>query len=238
VRPVWEVPQVSEGLRDWNRLLDQRLAAGEELIGWKVGFGSQQALASLGVSGPLVGFMTTRTLLSSGASVPIADWSDPLFEPELAAHLGTDLPAGASRSEIGAAIRAVGPAIELVDIDGPLGDLKGLVGRNVCHRHVILGEPDSARAGADLSGLRLSVTNQSGQVAATDDLLGYAGDLIDAVGHVAGWLAAAGRNLQAGHVIIAGSIIPSPHVEPGDRYNYELEPLDRLEVAFTTSGKV
>jgi 2-keto-4-pentenoate hydratase len=60
------------------------------------------------------------------------------------------------------------------------------------------------------------------------------GEMIGIVMHVAGTLAAYGENLRAGDVIITGSIIPPPFIEPDEtEFAYALEPIGGLSVRFT-----
>jgi 2-keto-4-pentenoate hydratase len=50
--------------------------------------------------------------------------------------------------------------------------------------------------------------------------------------HVADLLDAFGERLSGGEVVITGSIVPPMPVAPGDRVEYELNPLGRLSIAF------
>ncbi len=138
---VWDDPAVTAGIRAQGRLLQERLDAGGTLAGWKIGFGSPVAMERLGIEAPLVGFVVS--VLDSGSTVSLDGWTKPAFEPEIAIHLGRDLDSGATRAEAAAAISALGPAIELADLDGPLDDVEGIVGANIrlhprgrgCQRH-------------------------------------------------------------------------------------------------------
>ena len=58
--------------------------------------------------------------------------------------------------------------------------------------------------------------------------------MIGIVAHVAGTLAAYGEKLSAGDVIITGSIVPPPFIEPDEtEFSYALEPAGGLSVHFT-----
>jgi 2-keto-4-pentenoate hydratase len=57
--------------------------------------------------------------------------------------------------------------------------------------------------------------------------------MIGIVTHVAGTLAAYGEKLRAGDVIITGSIVPPPFIEPDEtEFAYSLEPVGGLSVRF------
>ena len=58
--------------------------------------------------------------------------------------------------------------------------------------------------------------------------------MVGIVAHVAGTLAANGERLRAGDVIITGSIVPPPMIEPDEtEFAYALEPVGGLNVKFS-----
>ena len=226
---VWDDPALAQAMREQQQRLTDRLQSGARLLGWKVGLGAPTTMRQVGISAPLVGYLTSATLLESGADVAVDGWTKPAVEPEVAVTMGADLGPGASRSEVRAAISGLAPAIELVDIDLPLDDLPAIIRDDIFHRHVILGEPRPAEVG----DLRVHVRNRGVAIGATDDPEAGTGALVGLVGHVAEWLHQVGRRLEAGQVIIAGSVIPIIAVQPGDAIDYRCEPLGWLSVSFT-----
>jgi 2-keto-4-pentenoate hydratase len=230
MRPAWEDPRVERGLRAQLELRRRRLAEGDRPVGWKVAFGAPQSLELLCLGAPLVGFLTSRAVVEPGTTYSIAGWTKPALEAEIAVHMGRDLGAGASRSETEAAIASLGPAIELADIDRPLEELEAVLAENIFQRGVVLGRPDPARAGGDVTGIRARVAVDGEQVGATDDATALTGELIGVVAHVATLLAAFGETLRAGEVVIAGAVLPHVWPEPGQEVVVELEPLGRLAV--------
>lgn len=228
---VWDDAAVAAGIRTQGRLLQEQLDAGSTLVGWKIGFGSPAAMQGLGIDAPLVGFMVS--VLDPGSVVSLAGWTKPLFEPEIAIHLGRDLDPGASREEAAAAISALGPAIELADLDAPLDDIEAIVGGNIFQRHVVLGPADPTRSGGDVSDLDVHVLRNGNDIGATTEPEAFTGNLVDLTVHTADWLAVAGHRLRAGQVVIAGSVVPPLWPEAGDRIEYRCWPMGTLELAFT-----
>jgi len=97
-----------------------------------------------------------------------------------------------------------------------------------------LGNPDRSRAGAKLDGLAGLVFRHGKPVVRQEDLQANIGNIVDIVAHVAGTLAAHGEKLRAGDVIITGSIVPPPMIEPDEtEFAYELAPIGRLSVRFS-----
>jgi 2-keto-4-pentenoate hydratase len=129
--------------------------------------------------------------------------------------MGKDLDAGADRASAAAAIAALGPAIELVDLDRPPERPEDILSGNIYHRHVLLGA--RARAGAGLDGLRGRVSRNGSEIASVADLEANTGELLVVVAQVASLLAAFGERLRADDVVICGSVVPPIAIEPLDR---------------------
>jgi 2-keto-4-pentenoate hydratase len=229
---AWDDPRVSRGMTAQLRYRRELLAAGHQPLGWKLAFGGPAALERLRINAPLVGFLTDRALVSSGATISLSGWEKPAAEPELAVYLGKDLPAGSNRQTAIAAISAIGPAIEVADVDHPSDDVEGTLARNIYQRHVILGRKDIWRAGGVISNLTCRVQRKSTEIDNTSDLQALTGELIDIVRHVANLLGAFDQPLQAGQLIIAGSIIPPIWVEPGEEIAFALKPIDTISIRF------
>lgn len=227
-----EDPRIARGMKAQLALRHARLDAGEKPLGWKVGFGAPAAMARLAIKAPLVGFLTDRALIGSGSMVSIANWNKPVAEPEIAVHLGCDLPAGADRAATEAAIAGLGPAIELADVDRPPDDVESILAGNIYQRNLVLGRCDGARAGGKLDRILARVIRNGTEVARTADPQALTGDLIDIVRHVAEILAACGERLRAGQVIITGSIVPPLWIEAGEEIVFALDPVDTVSLRF------
>jgi len=227
-----EDPRIARGMQMQLSRRREHLARGEQSLGWKVGFGAPAAMEKLGINAPLIGFLTDRALVASGATLSLANWKKPLAEPEIAVHMGSDLPAGADRNAVKRAIKGIGPAIELADLDRPPDDVEQILAGNIYQRHVILGPCDTSRAGCVLDGLTGRVIRNGAETARTSDPQANTGNLIAIVRHVADVLAACGEQLRAGQIIITGSIVPPLWVEAGEAVDFQLDPLGGVSVRF------
>ncbi len=233
---VWDDPRIARGMTTQLARRRVRLDAGEKPLGWKVGFGAPAAMRRLGIKAPLVGFLTDRALIASGTTFSLAGWIKPVAEPEIAVHMGKDLPGGANREAVQAAIAALGPAIELADLDRPPDNVEEILAGNIYQRNVVLGAPDASRAGGVIDGLVGYVYRGSAEAARTSDPQAMTGDLLDIVRHVADILDAFGERLRAGQLIITGSITPPLWVGPGEQIVFELEPIGSVAVRFAPQG--
>ena len=229
----WEDPRIASGMERQLARRRERLTAGEKPIGWKVGFGAPAAMAKFGITAPLVGFLTDRALVQSGGTVDLAGWVKPVAEPEIAVHIGRDLPGGGDRQAAITAIAALGPAIELADMETPPEDVTAVLAGNIFQRHVVLGPHDAERAGGVTTGLLGRVFRNGAEIAATTELEANTGKVVDTVRHVADLLAACGETLRAGEFIIAGSVVPPLFIEPGEQgVAFRLAPIGEVAVRF------
>lgn len=175
-------------------------------LGWKVGFGSPAAMATLGIDRPLVAPITHATLLEDGATVDVSGWANPMIELEIAVHAGV----------------GIGVALELVDLHTPPEDPQEILAGGIYHRHTVLGPVlrDAAPTGGTLW--------RDGEVVAeTDDVAALTGGH-DAMAKVVE--ETIGRPLREGEVVITGSIVPPTPIAPGQRWRGEVRPLGALAV--------
>ena len=232
---AWEDQRISRGMTEQLRHRRELLSGGDKTLGWKLAFGGPASMERLHINAPLVGFLLQSALLPSGSTVSLANWKKAAAEPEIAVHLGKDLPANADRATAMAAIAGLGPAIELADVDHPSEDVQGTLARDIYQRHIILGSNDTTRAGGVLDGLTCRVLRNGSEIARASDpqpLQALTGELIDIVRHTANLLGAFGESLQAGQIIIAGSITPPLWVAAGEEIGFQLTPLDTISVRF------
>ena len=235
---VWEDARVVRGMRAQLEMRRKRLARGDAPLGWKVGFAAPDMLKRLGISGPLVGFLTRNALVRSGATVSLAGWTKPVAEPEIAVHLGHDVPAGADHASAEAAIAGISPAIELADLTAPPEDPEKILITNIYQRHVVLSGETAARAGAAAHGLMCRVERRGNEFARTDDPQANTGQWVDIVRHVADVLAACGERLRGGEIIITGSVVPPLAIEPGeDASAFAVDPIGGVAIRFSGFDK-
>ena len=110
--------ELSFSLADAYRVQDQvtamRLADGERLAGWKLGYTSAVMRAQMGVEAPNFGPLTDAMLLSSPAQLP-AGALQPRVEPEIGLRLGRRLTAPCSAESALDACDAALACLEIVD---------------------------------------------------------------------------------------------------------------------------
>jgi 2-keto-4-pentenoate hydratase len=231
---AWDDARIARGMTEQLARRRALIAAGEKPLGWKVGFGAPAMMEKFRITAPLVGYLMKGGLIASGGSASLKGWVKPVAEPEIAVHIGRDVAGGGDRAAAAAAIAALGPAIELADAGLPFEDPEAILKVNIFQRHVILGEPDAARAGGTTAGLTARLLRRNAEAARTSDPEAATGKVVDIVRHVADVLAAFGERLSGGDIVIAGSVLPPALVEADETgITYALDPIGTVSVAFT-----
>lgn len=225
-------PGITLGLARQRARLEQALADGGVQSGWKVGFGSPSGLALLGLDGPVIGHLMVSGAVADGAVVDIAGWTGPVVETEIAAWIAEDVPPGTPASQVGDYVRALGPAIELADVDHPPADVERILAGNIFHRAYLLGTPDESMTLEAVSRLRAVVTH-GGDVIEVPEPTALTGDLAEVIARTARLAPAAGRELRAGDVILLGSIVPPRPLAAGDHCDYRLGNFPTIRVSVT-----
>ena len=214
-------PRVRRGLEAQLAERERMLAAGAEPLGWKLGFGSPSAMEKLGTAAPLIGFLTSRSIVE-GDAVSVAGWTKPLLEPEIAVRVGT----GEAGSLTAASFAA---AFELADLDPPPEEVERILAGNVFHRRVILGdEVPAGDVDLDSVGAVVTINRERTKVADPQAATGKVTDLIEHVGEL---LESVGAELRDGEIVICGSLVPPVPVAPGDKAHYELDRVGGISVA-------
>ena len=211
--------------------LASALAAGSTQVGWKAGLGSPAWRTTFGLDAPLIGFLLDTTRITSGAVVPLDDWTAPRAEAELAVLMGGDVAANADPEIALAAVEAIAPAIELVDIASPPEDPALVLGGNIYHRLWLTGtfEPLRPETLATMAG---TVTVTGAEPSSVSDVQAATGAVGEVLAEIARVAARHGRGLQRGDVAILGSIVPPAPLVPGGLFRNELSGRAPVEVRF------
>lgn len=197
-------PRVIAGMAAQAQARAELLTGEARPTGWKAGLGAAAAMQKVGTVAPVAGFLTSATQLQDGGRAAIDGWAAPTFEPELAVRVDRDVAGDATSDAVRAAIGAVAPAIELVDLGAP-DDVEAVLAGNIFHRAYAVG-PWTA-VPVDEARLRVTVGDE---VRADDvDPSAVLGDLVEVVRAIAAQAALSAGGLRAGELVITGSAIPA-----------------------------
>ena len=214
---------------------ERRERDGDPVTGWKVGMASAVGRAP-DAPGPIYGRLHASMRVRAGEPIPRGVLHCPEVEGEIAFLLGRPLRGpGVTIDDVLAATRGVLPAIDVFAgrLDpGPHG-VPVLVADNAFSARYVAGDAPVALDGLDL---RLV-----GMVQTAGDAVVGAGAGARVLGHPAAavaWLANAlaeqgePDGLQAGQIVLSGSLAAPVPAQPGDAFTVEIDRLGRVSVAF------
>jgi 2-oxopent-4-enoate/cis-2-oxohex-4-enoate hydratase len=205
-------------------VLARRRRDGERVVGKKIGVTSKAVQDMLGVHQPDFGFLTDRMWIERDVDVAAENLIQPRAEAEIAFILNKGLKGpGVTADDVIAATEAIAPCFEIVDsriADWKIG-IVDTVADNASCGVFVLGEARADPREHNLPGLHVTVTKNG---APLSEGLGSAvqGSPAEAVAWLANTLGAYGVTLDAGDVILSGSLVPLENARPGDVFEMEL----------------
>jgi 2-oxopent-4-enoate/cis-2-oxohex-4-enoate hydratase len=218
-----------------RRMLERRLADGEHVIGKKIGVTSSAVQTMLGVYTPDFGWLTDRMRFLEGQDVPIGDQLiQPRAEAELAFVLGRNLRGpGVTPGDVLAATDCVLPCFEVVDsrIEGWQIRYQDTVADNASSGLFLVGTP--ARPGnIDFGQCEVWVTKNRTPLSHGTGADAMGSPLV-CVAWLANQLGELGHTLEAGEVILSGSLVPLEPIVPGDWLHMDVPGVGATSVRFT-----
>ena len=208
-------------------------------IGWKVGATTAGMQRLLKMPGPGAGRMFRSSLVEPGSRLDPRLFRRLGIECEIAVILAHGLDARTrpvTLDEAAAAIGEMRPAIEIVDdrYGGDFGAIgaPSLIADNLFHARLVLGEPPDRAPSPDelpsLVGVTLANGREMGRGTGADVL----GHPLQAVVWLANRLGQLGRTVEAGEIVMTGSL-PLPYwIAPGDRIEIRIDRLGAVAVSF------
>jgi 2-keto-4-pentenoate hydratase len=227
----------AEGYRVQRALHDLLLPQSGALAGYKIGCTSPVMQQYLGIPHPCGGGVFERGVHESGVRLRAADYVRVGVECEIAVRIGRDLLPSEepfTAEWVMEAIEAYLPAIEIVDDRYERWESLGaptLVADDFFAAGCVLGDAVARTAAPDLlsvAGRALINGAEAGRGTGADVL----GHPHNALAWLANHLAAEGRGLHAGQIVLTGSLVKTVWLKAGDHVVMELDGLGRVEVGF------
>ena len=205
------------------------------LGGHKIALTSRAVQELCGVDRPAYGAIFARVIRRSPAVLKAADFMHLGLEFELAVAIGSDVPASGApyrRATIAPFVEACMPAFELIeDRHADYGNLDAesiLTDRCWC-AGVVLGAPVTGWRSVDLATTPVELV-WNGEVVdrgVAGDSLGHP---LEGLAWIANHLAARGRSMAAGDIVITGSALKTRFPEIGDEVAYRIAGLGETTV--------
>lgn len=206
---------------------------GEAVVGKKIGVTSKPVQDMLGVFQPDFGFLTDAMLAQDG-KVVMADHISPRAEAEIAFKLKSSLRGpGITGKDVLDATDYVQPCFEIVD--SRIRDWQIKIGDTVADNAscgvFALGEDKGDPRALDLASLEV-VVHKNGQELSRGFGSAVQGAPENAVAWLANTLGEYGIPLEAGEIILSGSLVPLEPVEKGDKMTMRIDGLGDCHVEF------
>ncbi len=209
---------VTDAYRIQQRLNARRTAAGEVIIGKKIGVTSQAVMHMLGVDQPDFGMLTDAMVYNEGEAIEAKTLIQPKAEGEIAFLLKRDLMGpGVSAADVLAATEGVMACFEIVDsrIRDWKIKIQDTVADNASCGVFVLGDRvvDPRRVDLQTCGM---VLEKNGEVVVTGAGAATMGSPLTAMAWLANTLGRLGIPLKAGEVVLSGALGAMVPVQAGD----------------------
>jgi len=218
--------------------VERWVAAGARVKGHKVGLTSAAMQRQMNVNRPDYGHLLDRMFWPEQEPIPLSGFLQPRVEPETAFVLAKPLRGpGVTVADAIAAVGFVLPALELIDSrirDWKIG-LADTIADNASSGGVVLGGSPVALSAVDLrvAGCNL---HKNGELVGTGASGAVLGSPVKALAWPANTVGARGVELEAGQVILPGSVTASVPVGPGDTVTATFAGLGRVTASFAAAG--
>lgn len=218
-------------------LLAHRLRDNELVIGKKIGVTSRAVQDMLGVHQPDFGFLTDAMQVLDRDTVHI---SEQLIQPRAEAEIALILKKalcgpGVTPAQVLDATESICPCFEIVDsrISGWDIGIVDTIADNASCGVFVLGNARLDPRACDLAALRARVWKNDQPLS---EGLGSAvqGSPLASVAWLANTLGRYEVALEAGEVILSGSLVPLEPARAGDRFRLELEGVGEASIQFAT----
>jgi 2-keto-4-pentenoate hydratase len=227
----------AEGYRIQAAVADLLLPDFGALVGYKIGCTSAVMQEYLDIPHPCGGSVFARAVHESGASLRHKDFVRVGVECEIAVRLARDLAPSAApftADAVAQAVEAYLPAIEIVDdryVDWQTLGAPTLVADDFFAAGCVLGKPVARSVAPDLLevvGRAVVDGNEVGRGTGADVL----GHPHHALAWLANHLAAGGKGLRAGQIVLTGSLVKTVWLGAGDEVVMDLSGLGTVAVDF------
>lgn len=215
--------------------IEQLTASGRTIKGHKVGLTSAAMQKMLGVAEPDYGHLLDDFFYLEHQPIPADRFLQPRIEPEVAFVLKKALHGpGVTVSEAIAAVDFVLPALEIVDSrirDWKIG-LFDTIADNASSGALVLGSTPTDLGAVDLR-LAGCVMTRGGEVVGTGAGGAVLGSPITSLVWLANTIGSRGVGLEAGHVILPGSVCAMVPVTAGDTFTATFAGLGSVTARFS-----
>jgi 2-oxopent-4-enoate/cis-2-oxohex-4-enoate hydratase len=225
---------IEDAYRIQQRMIARRIEKGERVVGKKIGVTSAAVMNLLGVRQPDFGHMLDGMLYNEGEAIPIETLIQPKAEGEIAFILKRKLTGpGVTAADVLSATEGVMACFEIVDsrIRDWKIKIQDTVADNASCGVFVLGDRLVDPRKVDLSTCGM-VLEANGDIACTGAGAATLGNPLNAVAWLANTLGRLGIPLEAGEIVLSGSLGPMIPIKAGDALRVSIGGIGGCSVRF------
>ena len=225
---------IEDAYRIQQQMLSRRLAAGEKVVGKKIGVTSKAVMNMLGVHQPDFGWLTDGMLYNEGEAIAANTLIQPKSEGEIDFVLKSDLTGpGVTAADVLRATEGVMACFEIVD--SRIRDWKiriqDTVADNASCGVFVLGDRMVDPRELDMSTCGM-VLEKNGEIVVTGAGAATLAHPLNAVAWLVNMLVTLGIGLKAGEIVLSGALGAMVPVEAGDNLRVTIGGIGGCSVRF------
>ena len=225
---------LDDAYRICERNIEKRVQAGQKVAGFKIGFTNLAVREKMGLPDSTYGYLMDSMVLKNGVKVTMSELIAPKLECEICLKLKSGLKGkGLSAEDVIKATEAVSASFEICD--ARIKDWKcpypDFFADNGFSARIVLAGQWRPVAGFDFLNEKVVLTQAGKELAQGTGALAM-GHPAKAVAWLAGKLADRNKGLEAGQVIMTGTLTPIWPVEKGATYVAKFSTLGEVTATF------
>jgi 2-keto-4-pentenoate hydratase len=208
--------------------IKKRIAAGETIVGKKIGLTSFAVQEQLGVDQPDYGILFNTMEVKNGV-LPYSELMQPKAEAEIAFVMAEDLEGDINISDLIDAIEYATVSIEIVGSRVAEWNIRitDTIADNASASHFILGESKVSLDDIDLAGCTMTMT-RNGDLASEGNGAACMDNPLNAALWLAQKMSEQGSPIQKGDILLSGALGPMVPIEQGDEFEASIEGLGSI----------
>lgn len=216
-------PSLKEAYLIQDEVTRLRQAAGDHVVGYKVGCIGPGTTAQFGMSGPVRGTLYASEVRRAGEPLPTASFASLAIEAEMAVTMGSD-----------GWIASAFPVIELHNFvfRRSLRTLEELVANNALNAGIVLPRRAVRPSRNHVSRPGVLSVALNGEVVGSGNLWPMPGGAESSVLWLQQHLAETGRSLAAGDIVLTGTVLGLYPIKPGTHVLVTIDGVILLECQF------
>ena len=231
ITDVWDGLDLRTAYDVQDALVARRTAAGERLVGVKLGLTSVAKQRRMGIDAPLTAWLTDAMVLEEGEAIEVDTLIHPRIEPEICFVMGEELRGPVTRDQALGAVASVHAGFEVIDSryrDFSFA-LPDVVADNASASVFVISATSVAASDLDLVAEHCDL-GVDGEVVDSATGAAVQGDPAEALALAANDLAGRGHVIPEGAIVLTGGMTDAVFVRAGSEYSAAFTTLGTLRV--------